>query len=41
MYSIKSTWILFQFLFLMEKSILDAKITVSQIFLKNLVLNII
>ena len=39
---IKSTWILFQFLFLMEKSIRYAKITVSQnFFFQNSVLIII
>ena len=39
---LKGTWIRFQFLFLMETSILYAKITVSQIFFfQNRVLNII
>ena len=36
-----SKGILFLFLFLMEKSIIYAKITVSQFFFPNLVLNII
>ena len=39
----KGTWILFQFLFLMQKSILYAKIAISQkkIFFTNSILNII
>ena len=41
-FCVKGTWILFKFLFLMQKSILDAKIAVSQIyfFFQNMFLNI-
>ena len=38
---IKHTWILFQFLFLKEISILYAKIAVFKFFFQNSVLNII